>query len=113
MPIWSPDVSHPLLIDSAADEELIVPPRSTAAAERPFRYANALRGLTIVLPDSDETFGEKKKQGCEDGLILSGEFPSFEDVVIVIPGSHRGFTMRILEQIGGTHTRSRSCATKQ
>ena len=86
MPIWSPDVPHPLLIDSAADEELVVPPRSTAATERTFWYADVLRGLAVVLPYSDETFGEKKEQGCEDGLILSGEFPSLEDVVIVIPG---------------------------
>jgi len=86
VPIWSPDVSHPLSVDSAADEELVVPPRSTATAERTLRCANVLRGLAVVLPDSDETFGEKKEQGCEDGLILSREFPSFEDVVVVIPG---------------------------
>jgi len=97
VPVWGPGVSHPLPIDPVADEELVVPPRSTATTERTFWYADVLRGLAVVLPYSDETFGEKKEQGCEDGLILSGEFSSFEDVVIVIAGSHRGFTMRILE----------------
>ena len=86
MPVWRPYISHPLLIASAADEELVVPPCSTTTAERTLRRANVPWGLGVVLPRGDEALGEKKEQGCEDGLILSGEFSSFEDVVVVIPG---------------------------
>jgi len=82
--VWTPDISHPLLLVLITDEELVVPPRSTATTEGAFRHANVLWGLVVVLPHCDEAFGEKKEQGCENGLILSGKFPSFEDVVIVI-----------------------------
>ena len=85
MSVGGPDVSHPLLIASAADEELVVPPRSTAIAERALRQADVLGGLAVVLPHGDETVGEKKEQGCEDGLILSSEFSPLKDVIVVIP----------------------------
>ena len=104
VPTWGPDVSHPLLIASAADEELIVPPPSTAATERTFRRANVLRGLAVVLPHGDETLWEEEEQSCEDGLILSGELPSFEDVVIVIPGVAKGLLRALLSELG-THIR--------
>jgi len=85
--MWGPDIPHLLLIASGADEELVVPPRVTATTERTFRHADVLWGLAVELPHGDEAFGEKKEQGCEDSLILSGEFPPLEDVIIVIPGS--------------------------
>jgi len=84
MPVWGPDVSHPLPITSVTDEELVVPPCSTAITEGIFRHAEILRGLRIELPDGDESFWEEEEQGCEDGLILSGKLPPLEDVIIVI-----------------------------
>lgn len=89
MPVRGPNISHPFLITSATDEELVVPPCSTAIAERTFRHADILRGLAIELPDGDESFWEEEEQCCEDGLVLSDEFSPLEDVVIVIPGSEK------------------------
>jgi len=100
MPIWGPDVPHLLLIASATDEELVVPPRFTATSERTFRHADVLGGIAVELPHGDEPFGEKKEQGCEDSLILSGEFSLLEDVIIVIPGSDKkGYYVAFLREL--------------
>jgi hypothetical protein len=114
VPVRGPDVFHLLLIASAADEELVVPPCSTAIAKRTFRRVDILWGLAIELPDSDESFWEEEEKGCEDGLVLSGEFPPLENVIIVIPGSVAKRSLGcILEQVAGTLTRSRSYATRR
>jgi len=90
--VRGPDVSHPLPITSVTDEELVVPPRSATITEGTFRHVDILLGLSIELPDGDESFWEEEEQGCEDGLILSGEFPPLEDVIIVISGSGKEVT---------------------
>jgi len=106
VPIRGPNVSHPFPITLATDEELVVPPRSTAITKRTFRDADVLRGLAVELPHGDETVGEKKKQGCEDSLVLSGEFSALEDVIIVIPGSDKGFTT-LHSRISQGHTHAK------
>jgi hypothetical protein len=98
--VRSPDISHPLPIAWATDEELVIPPRSTATAKGTLRHSDVLRWPAVVLPHGDETFRKKKEQGCKDGLILSGEFPSFQEVVIVIAGSDKGINTHILERVG-------------
>lgn len=108
MPIWSPDVSHPLLITSAADEELEVPPRYAAASERTFRRIDILRGLRVELPHGNKTFGEEKEQGRENGLVLSGKFSPLEDVIVVIPGEKGHYAALSSESEG--HSREVSLA---
>lgn len=92
MPARGPDVSHPLSITSTTDKELVVPPYSTAIVEGNFRHADILLGLAIELLDGDKLFLEEEEQGCEDGLILSGESSPLEDGIVMIPGSDKEVT---------------------
>jgi len=68
----------------AGEEELVVPPWSTAFAQ--WAVGGVLEELVfpIVLPDGDEPLWVQHEEAVENDLILSCKLVEFEDVIVVI-----------------------------
>ena len=70
---WRPNPPHVFSFGVAGEEELVVPPRPTALAQRAFGRVLEAVELPIELPNGDEPFRVYREETVVDDLVLSSE----------------------------------------